>query len=469
MVEKIKASRYNHFVALENGNRLAFNALTCGLAEMDPDSYQRYCDLIARGETNGDSQDDLIANLKKGGFITPAELNEMDAIRAAHYQARFGIGGIGYTIVPTLRCNFACDYCYEGGGTGRLDRTHHPMTEETIGRIVNLARLQVPRDSALTVTWYGGEPLLAPTVIDRLTKDLIAVCAEKNTKDHSRMVTNGYLLDQKTADCLKDWRIAFVQVTVDGPRETHDLRRPLRGGHPTYDVVMENLEAIGRQGEIRLAIRMNIDRRNSHMVGPLLQDLHQRGFHEMKKVTIYFGHTVHFSTSCPDVAAQCMAGREFSEFMVQAYRDAMELGFQIAMFPALQTSTCGAIGNAHLLIEPDGSIQNCWNAVGRPEMCTGRLTDDGLAYNNELNRWRGWNAFRQECSECSVLPLCMGACPFKTLYPREVSGIEDNTCVWWKHNLSPMLELFKAAKTRNLLFVPRIDIPAEAMDQKLNQ
>ncbi len=45
MAERVKASRYNHFVDLENGKRLAFNAMTCGLAEMDEESYRRYCDV----------------------------------------------------------------------------------------------------------------------------------------------------------------------------------------------------------------------------------------------------------------------------------------------------------------------------------------------------------------------------------------------------------------------------------------
>lgn len=35
MSQKLKASRYNHFVRTSDGVRLAFNALTCGLAEMD--------------------------------------------------------------------------------------------------------------------------------------------------------------------------------------------------------------------------------------------------------------------------------------------------------------------------------------------------------------------------------------------------------------------------------------------------
>lgn len=35
MTEKLKPSKYNHFVDAGDGKRLAFNAMSCGLAEID--------------------------------------------------------------------------------------------------------------------------------------------------------------------------------------------------------------------------------------------------------------------------------------------------------------------------------------------------------------------------------------------------------------------------------------------------
>lgn len=218
MSDKIKASRYNHFVPLENGNRLAFNALTCGLAEMDPNSYQRYCDLIARGEINGDTADDLQVNLRKGGFITPSDIDELDAIRAAHYQARFGNRGLGLTIIPTYACNFACDYCYQNRNIHQQSQVAGAiMTSEIADNIVKYVSRQVTDFPGLSVTWYGGEPLMAFERIESLTNRLIQLCESKSTEYRAGLITNGYLLTPDKVHRLSDLQIQFVQITLDGP------------------------------------------------------------------------------------------------------------------------------------------------------------------------------------------------------------------------------------------------------------
>lgn len=40
--QKYKPSRYNHFVDTNDGKRLAFNAMSCGLAEIDDESFAVY-------------------------------------------------------------------------------------------------------------------------------------------------------------------------------------------------------------------------------------------------------------------------------------------------------------------------------------------------------------------------------------------------------------------------------------------
>ena len=117
MSQRLKASRYNHFVCDGDGSRLAFNALTCGLAELDSPTYALYETLSRNGHNSGSTEDEpVIQELLRGGFLIPGDSDELDGIRTNHYSARFGPSGRGLTIVPTLRCNFACDYCYYGRG-----------------------------------------------------------------------------------------------------------------------------------------------------------------------------------------------------------------------------------------------------------------------------------------------------------------------------------------------------------------
>ncbi len=356
---KYKLSRYNHFVELDEGKRLAFNAISCGLAEMDDKTFHKLQAL-----TNGDGQDgvdeELLKNLKMGNFIVPEDVDELDILRAGHYRARFGNDGFGLTIIPTLRCNFACDYCYENS-----DLHSQPisdvsvMSKEVRDNVVKLCEARIAEKSAFTVTWYGGEPLLAKDVIADLTDRFKAVCETKDSQFHAGIITNGYLLTRDTLDFLIDHGVTFAQVTIDGPKEIHDQRRCLRSGGGTYDRIMANLANLNEDMPFRVSIRVNVDQRNQQHIPELLDDLKERGLHRHRIISLHFSPTVHYSNSCPDIANRCLTTKSFSETEVAAYRAAISKGFEISVFPAAQIGTCGAVSSNSLVIEPNGCVKSC--------------------------------------------------------------------------------------------------------------
>jgi len=109
-----KASRFNNFFKGEDGKRLAFNTVSCGLATMDDEAYEKYEEIISNSGENIDESDDMVKKLKGGRFIVPEKLDEIDWLKVHQHLARFSTRSTGLTIAPTLNCNFACTYCYEG-------------------------------------------------------------------------------------------------------------------------------------------------------------------------------------------------------------------------------------------------------------------------------------------------------------------------------------------------------------------
>ncbi|MEW5795277.1 MAG: radical SAM protein [Candidatus Zixiibacteriota bacterium] len=273
-----------------------------------------------------------MVNLQEGGFVTPAELDELDAIRASHYQARFGHQGFGLTIVPTCRCNFACDYCYESKDIHcmAVDQDSD-MSKSVQEHLLYLCEKEIPQNAAFFAMWYGGEPLLSRDVIQSLTTGFVRICESKKSVYHSGMITIGYLLTPDNVEFLAQNQVKFVQITIDGPKHVHDRRRPLRGGGETFDRILDNICYMGEKGKPAVSIRVNIDRRNAEDVPELLSILRGHGLHSKPNIRLYFGQTVHYSNSCPDIASQCMASQEFSFWMVGAYRTALAHGFRIGM------------------------------------------------------------------------------------------------------------------------------------------
>ncbi len=450
MGEKIKASRYNHFVEIEDGKRLAFNALSCGLAEMDEENYRRYCELIERGELNGDGQDDFVVNLKKGGMVVPSDVDELDAIRAAHYRARFGGRGLSLTIIPTYACNFACDYCYEGrssragesGGSG-------VMADDVCENIVRLCKQRLEPKGRLTVTWYGGEPLLAPRQIGVLSSRMKQLCDSLDCSYEAAIITNGFFLTKDNLEFLLSCHVTFAQVTLDGPMDMHNLRRPLKGGGDSFDTIVTNLERISDDTPFRIAIRVNIDKRNANSIPDLLDVLKARGFHQRGNFSLNFGHVFATSVTCADIATHCMVTPEFSRFLVAAYSAAMERGFRQTTYPSIMLGSCGATGMNSAVIEPNGDIQNCWETVGDPSKRTGTLTSEGIEYNHNYARWLGWTPFAENCVACNLLPVCMRGCPYLSLYrPKSLGGVSRSACTSWRYNIENMLPLIRAGKLR---------------------
>ncbi len=391
----------------------------------------------------------MVANLRKGGFITPADVDELDAIRAAHYAMRFGQKGLGLTIIPTYACNFACDYCYENTALKSLSEFQtRTMPDDICQHIVNLCEKLVEERGCLSVTWYGGEPMLARSIIERLTTDFDRICREKKARYSAGMITNGYLLDPEGLEFVRRVQVRFLQVTLDGPRQINDARRPLTSGAGTYDKIVENLMRIADEELLNISLRMNVDRRNMSCVDDYFWRLRELGWHRRKNFSIGFGQVLQFGGSCLSGSSSCMNTPEFARFLVKGYRAAFANGFTEVDYPSRILSPCSAVRQGSYVIEPNGDVQTCWNSVGQQDKRVGTCTPDGIALTDNYVKWVGWTAFGQPmgCEQCAFLPSCMGGCPYKSLYSDELEDAHKNVCTSFRHNLPSMLELKRLAQ-----------------------
>ena len=123
------------------------------------------------------------------------------------------------TIALTRACNFNCVYCYEH------DRKPIYMSDEVARDLIDFIK-RFPALARLSITWYGGEPLLCFDRICSLTDKI----KELDIAFTAMLVTNGYLLNEETSSKLTDLKIETVQVTVDGREPIHNKRRPLKSG-----------------------------------------------------------------------------------------------------------------------------------------------------------------------------------------------------------------------------------------------
>ena len=135
-------------------------------------------------------------------------------------------------------CNLACNYCFY------LDKgalyPHGPavMPNEVLERMVS-SYLALPF-SAHSITFQGGEHLLAGIDLFRRAADAVRRHARHNARVHLSIQTNAMLMTQEMAEFLagEGW---LVGVSVDGPAALHDRHRRSASGEGSHAAVMRGI------------------------------------------------------------------------------------------------------------------------------------------------------------------------------------------------------------------------------------
>lgn len=110
-----------------------------------------------------------------------------------------------------------------------IERFARKMSASVQDDVVALAgrMLDASRTKDIHVTWFGGEPLLAPDVIESLSGRLMALAEERGGRYEASIVTNGYLLTQDIADMLGRLKVNY-SVPCQLPRRHLLTARQIR-------------------------------------------------------------------------------------------------------------------------------------------------------------------------------------------------------------------------------------------------
>ena len=127
----------------------------------------------------------------------------------------------------TLKCNMNCMHCGSSAGPSRKDEL---TTEECI----NLCD-ELKNAGTTLITMMGGEPFLR--------KDWNTIATHiRNIGLELTIITNGFLIDEKTVSQLKQLNPYTVAISIDGSNaETHDSIRRIKG---SFEKCKKSLEML---------------------------------------------------------------------------------------------------------------------------------------------------------------------------------------------------------------------------------
>jgi uncharacterized protein len=143
-------------------------------------------------------------------------------------------------------CNLDCAYCFflskEMLYPGSRFRMADDLLELYIRQLIEAHR--VPE---VTLAWQGGEPTLMGLPFFRRVVALAEQYCRPGMTIHHVIQTNGTLLNDEWGEFLAAHRY-LVGISIDGPRDIHDIYRYDKGGGPTFDKVMRGLDVLKRHG-----------------------------------------------------------------------------------------------------------------------------------------------------------------------------------------------------------------------------
>ncbi|KXY70739.1 radical SAM protein [Bacillus pacificus] len=331
--------------------------------------------------------------------------NEVDKVWD-DYKEQFQEKFFHLIILPHENCNFRCVYCYE-----RFEKNKMDLDIEN--GIVNFVKEKLKNNnfSHLVVSWFGGEPLLAVDVIERLSKSFISLCDELDVTYFSHITTNAYHLTFQNFDILTKSKVSSYQITIDGVKEIHDQQRKLIGGQPTYEKIINNLILMSKTNvNFDVHLRMNVGMNNIGYVNDFIDNMKSL-FGNDKRFSLYFYNIKKWGGDndsnlevCPDNLALSLAERTIDRGMNS-----------IPIKTMLQrNNSCYASSPNSFVFGVDGTVYKCTIALYEDYNKVGYIDKNGkmILDDEKLKLWVSRGNEDSGCKSCFFAPSCHGdSCP----------------------------------------------------------
>jgi uncharacterized protein len=442
----LRVSDFCHLVEGAKNLVAMYNALTLGVVIVDKETADLICGAkhkiipskkveILQSKKKGDY---LINQLMKYKLVFPLgqslDLEDYSKIQAVLNCKRIGI----LYLLTTDICNLACTYCFIESAMPE-GYEFSTMSEETARFGVDLFAKSLKRSSGIEepqIIFYGGEPLANFAVVEKTLAYINRLKTEGKLPPSTSVTinTNGTLINEKIVSVLKRVEKLNVAISLDGPKEIHDLCRKYHSGGGTYSDIMKgyrllvdnNIEA----GFCCTISRYNVDH---------LEEIAKWFVDELGAKSIGFNLLIE-SNGIKNVRGNIEAyAQKAARQIINCFRFFRERGVyedrimrKVNAFVDgyIYYHDCGGCGQ-QIVVSPDGMVGVCQGYCGTKKYFVyPDTTFDPL----EHPIWEQWRyrspLYMPQCRDCIALSVCGGGCPYSAdMRHRSIWELDDIFCV----------------------------------------
>ena len=317
------------------------------------------------------------------------------------------------------KCNLGCTYCYaqqgEFGGAGK----NMPLAEAT--RAVELLVSGAAKGAKLNLAFLGGEPLVNRAVLQVATRYAAELAERRENPITFSITTNGTLLTEADAEFFEAHGFA-VTISLDGPREAHNLLRPFKSGNGSFDAILQRIRPLlALQRRMQVSARVTVTPANLEL-RRTLDEFIELGFHSVGFSPMLSSPSGNGEMQREDLETMLGemidCGREFERRTLKG--DRYPFANMTNAMREIQRGThrpypCGA-GAGYLGVSADGELSACHRFVGDEAGAMGTL-NDGIDRKRQAEWLTERHVHRQEpCRSCWARYLCGGGCHHEVIH-----------------------------------------------------
>ncbi len=330
-------------------------------------------------------------------------------------------------IVPTLGCPASCSYCWSS------DKGSPIMSIDTVKETVEW--LRGFRQDSVTITFHGGEPLLAGPRFYSKALPIIA----KGLADQGfmfAMQTNLWVMTPELAKILAKYNIPLGS-SLDGPKELNDTQR----GKGYFDRTMRGYQIALDHG-LKVSFICTFTGESVKRKEEIFNFYLENGFNLKLHPAL---------PSLRDHARDrwALEPEEYGDLLIYLLDKYMENMGRIEVMNIDHLCKCVFTGRGTVCtfvdcmdstyaVGPDGSIYPCYRFVGMPEYAIGNVRDRPTKA--DLQNSPAGKLMQQykkhvdkECKSCDHIKYCRGGCPYNAIVPSggKIEGVDPH-CIAYR-------------------------------------
>lgn len=318
--------------------------------------------------------------------------------------------GLGLQLKPVgSHCNLRCKYCY---ARPFLSKSLEIMNKEVLERAISSCILNSEWPK---ITWHGGEPTLAGLKFYRNAQDIIEKYRGSGQKISQVLQTNGVLIDKEFARFFEENGFE-IGISIDGPKNIHNINRIKKSGKGTFDDTMRGLEILRQEG-INPSVIATVTVETLKFAGEVFDFLIKNGFRSIKYSPVF--DTSNYEFNIADEQWYRYLCVIFDRWMEYGDSDVsvMQLDEIIAWLDSAKDPypMCSSASRCiqWVSVDPDGSMYPC--AYFKAEMSYGNILEIPLI---DVIKTHNYKHFRsifitppKKCRKCNFYSFCGNGCP----------------------------------------------------------